>query len=175
MNPVDPGPTLHRIDRAGRADYEHGHAVAPGVEDRHRGVKQADIGMHRGPHRAARDLGVAVRDRDGGFLVQAQQHLRPLVAEVIDQRIVQAAVARARIERDIVDVECAQGFGDRVASKARGVTARTERTFELAGIDRGIHRRWFAGAQRHGVSSVFLFVHGSCRARARHERDQDRL
>jgi hypothetical protein len=41
-----------------------------------------------------------VRDLDRDLLVLAEHHGR-LVAAVIDQRIVQAAKARARIERDV--------------------------------------------------------------------------
>ena len=47
VNPVDPRPALGGIDRAGGAKDHNGHAVAPGVEDRHGGVEQADVGMHR--------------------------------------------------------------------------------------------------------------------------------
>ncbi len=52
-------------------------------------------------HGLAGDLGVAMRDSPRGFLVQAQQHLRPLIAEIVDQTVVQAAIARTGIERDI--------------------------------------------------------------------------
>ena len=136
VDPVDPGPPLRRVDRTGGAEHDHRHAVAPGVEDRHGGVHQPDIGMHRRRHRAAGDLGIAMRDRDRAFLVQAEQHLRPLVAEIIDQRVMQAAIARARIERDIGNVEGAQRFGDHVAAEASRVAARRHRTFDR-GLGRG--------------------------------------
>ena len=54
VDPVDPGPALRRIHRSGRAEHQHRHPVAPGVEDRHRRVHQPDIGMHRRRHRPAR-------------------------------------------------------------------------------------------------------------------------
>ena len=57
-----------------------------------------------------------MRDRHRGFLVQAEQHLRPLVAEVIDDAVVQPAVARAGIEREIGNVERAQHRRDAVAA-----------------------------------------------------------
>ena len=79
--------------------------------------------MHRRRHRLAGDLGIAVRDGDRAFLVQAEQHLRPLVAEIIHQAVVQAAIAGARIERDIGDVERAQRVGHHVAAEAGGVDA----------------------------------------------------
>ena len=47
-------------------------------------MHQADVGVHRRGHRLAGDLGIAVRDGDGGFLVQAQQHLRLRIAEIVD-------------------------------------------------------------------------------------------
>jgi hypothetical protein len=67
-------------------------------------------------HHAARGLGVTVRDGDRGFLVQAEQHLWPLIAEVIDDAVVEAPVARAGVEREIRNVERAQHRGDRIAS-----------------------------------------------------------
>ena len=121
VDPVDPRPALHGIDRTGGAEDQDRHAVAPGVEDRHGGVEQADVGMHRGGHRLAGDLGVAVRDRDRRLFVQAEQHLRLLVAEEVDDAVVQAAVARAGIERDIGNIERAQRFGDDVAAERRRV------------------------------------------------------
>ena len=83
VDPVDPRPPLGRVDRSGGAEHDHRHAVAPGIEERHGGVHQADIGMHRRRHRLAGDFGIAMRDGDRAFLVQAEQHLRPLIAEVI--------------------------------------------------------------------------------------------
>ncbi len=54
VDPVDPRPALHGVDRPGRAEQEHRHAVAPRIEDRHGGVHQPDIGMQRRRHRACR-------------------------------------------------------------------------------------------------------------------------
>ncbi len=139
MDPVDPRPALGRIHRTGRAQDHHRHAVAPGIEDRHGGVEQADIGMHRGRHRLVGDLGVALRDRDRDLLVQAEQHLRLLVAEIVDDRIVQAAIAGAGIERDIGDIQRTQGFGDDVAAPAGSVGGgQFHRPVELA--QRGMGR-----------------------------------
>ncbi len=41
-------------------------------------------------------LAVALRDRDRVLVVQAQDHLRRAVAEIVDDAVVQPAVARAR-------------------------------------------------------------------------------
>ena len=149
VDPVDPGPPLGGIDRAGGAEHDDGHAVAPGVEHRHGGVEQADIGMHGGGHRLAGHLGVAVGDRDGALLVQAEQHLRRLVAEEVDDRIVQAAVARAGIERDVGNFQRAQRVGDHVAAEARRVGAgQVGRALERAERWVGRTRRFFGGSCR---------------------------
>ena len=107
VNPVDPRTALLGIERAGRAEHDHRHAVAPGVEQAHHAVQQPDIAVQHAGHRLARRLGIAVRDRHRVVLVQAQQNARPLVAEVIDDAVVQAAIAGAGVEAD--DRECRGG------------------------------------------------------------------
>ena len=71
-----------------------------------------------------------MRDRDRAFLVQAEQHLRPFVAEIIDEAVVQPAIAGPRIEGDIGDVGRAQRIGHDVAAEASGVDARGHRTID---------------------------------------------
>src|SRR5207244_3632435 len=61
MDPVDPGPAPRRIPWPGGAEDQHRHAIAPGIEDRHRGVHQPDVRVQRDAHHAARGLRVAVR------------------------------------------------------------------------------------------------------------------
>ena len=119
VDPLDPGAALHGVHDAGGAEDNHGHAVAPGVEDRHGGVHQANIGMDGGGHGLAGDLGVALRDGDGVLLVQAQQHLGVFVAQIIHDAVMQAPVARARIQGDRGDVEGLQGLRDAVAAEDR--------------------------------------------------------
>ncbi len=130
MDPIDPGTALGGVHGAGGAKNQDRHAVAPGVEDRHGRMKQPDIGVHRRRHRLAGDLGVAMGDRNRGFLVQAEQHLRPRIADVVDEAVMQAAIARARIERDIGDVEVAQRLGDDVAAEARRIGAGGDRALD---------------------------------------------
>src|SRR5271167_1644697 len=67
-------------------------------------------------HWPARDLGPAVGQGYRTLLVQAQQHARTPVAEIIDEAVMQAAIARSRVERDIGYVEFADRRGDRVAA-----------------------------------------------------------
>ena len=151
VDPVDPGPALGRVHRPGGAEDHHRHAVAPGVEDRHGGVHQPDIGMHGGGHRLAGDFGVAVRDGDRALLVQAEQHLRPRIAEVIDQAVVQAAVAGAGVERDVGNVERAQRLGGDVAAEAGGIDAGRRRAVEAGNFGVGCARRGGAVGIGHCV------------------------
>jgi len=51
-------------------------------------------------------------------LMQAQQDAGTLVAKMIDQAVVQAAIARARIEAEIADAAAAQHLRRDVAAQA---------------------------------------------------------
>jgi hypothetical protein len=62
-------------------------------------------------------------DRDRALLVQTEQHLRRLVAEEIHNGVVQPAIARAGIERDVGDFQRAQRVGDHVAAESRRIRA----------------------------------------------------
>ena len=62
-------------------------------------MQQPDQVVQDHGRRLAGGLGIAVRDLHRDLLVVAEHHRRFVIA-VIDQRIVQAAEARARIERD---------------------------------------------------------------------------
>ena len=100
VDPIDERPPPAFVHRAGRADDEDRAAVEIGVVDAHRRVQHADDVVHDRHHRLAGRLGVTVRDLHRDLLVLAQQDRR-IVAAVIDQRIVQPAIAGAGIERDI--------------------------------------------------------------------------
>jgi hypothetical protein len=63
-------------------------------------VQQPDHVMDDRDHRLAACPRIAVRDLHGNFFVVAEQYRR-IVFAVIDQRIVQAAETRSRIERDV--------------------------------------------------------------------------
>ena len=71
--------------------------------------------MHDHAHRLVGDLGVTVGDRDRHLLVEAEQHGRVLVAEVVDQAVVQAGEARSRVLHDVSDAEPSQHFGGDIA------------------------------------------------------------
>jgi hypothetical protein len=76
-------------------------------------VEDADEVVQDDGARPSARLGEAVRDLDRDFLVLAQQHRR-LVAPVVDQRVVQAAEARARIEREILEAVLLDEIDDHV-------------------------------------------------------------
>jgi len=116
VDPVDIGTALGRIDGPGRAQDEHRRAIDEGVVDRHHAVHQADVGMEDAGHRLARRLGVALRDRDRMILVHAQDHARTLVAQMVDDGIVQTAVACAGVEAHIGELEPAQHLRGDVAA-----------------------------------------------------------
>src|SRR5262245_54045022 len=62
--------------------------------------------------------------------LQAHQNCRSLFSQVVHEAIVQAAVTRAWIERDIGDLGCAQRVRDHVAAEAGIVDARRNRPVE---------------------------------------------
>ncbi len=103
VGPVDVRAAARFVHRAGGAHDEDRHPVEEGVVDRHAGMQQADQVVQDDDHRLAGRLGVAVRDLHRDFLVVAEHHRRFVVA-VVDQRVVQAAEARAGIERDVGEV-----------------------------------------------------------------------
>ena len=104
------------VHRAGRAEDDHRGAVAPRVEDRHTRMHQADIGVQRHGHRLFRYFTVAVGDRDRVLFVQADHHLRIVVAEIIDDAVVKSAIAGTGHQGDIFEVEPSGHFGNDVAA-----------------------------------------------------------
>ena len=119
VDPVDERPPPALVHRPGGADDEDRRAVDVGVVDAHGGVQHADDVVHDGDHRLAGRLGVAVRDLHRDLLVLAQQHRR-LVAAVVDQRVVQPAVARAGVERDVGEAELLDQVDDDVGLPLAG-------------------------------------------------------
>ena len=84
-------------------------------------MHQPDIAVQDAGHRLVRRLGIAVGDGDRVVLVHAQQHAGGVVAEVVDEAVVQAAVAGAGIEADIGDAEAPQHLGGDVAAPGDGL------------------------------------------------------
>jgi hypothetical protein len=119
VQPVDPRTPPRSVNRTGRADDEDGNAIAERVEDRHRCMHEPDIAVQSDRHRSAGDLGVRVRNRHRVLLVQAEDDPRVAVSEVIDDAVVQATKARARIEGDVLDVKGPNRARDLVATPGR--------------------------------------------------------
>jgi hypothetical protein len=103
VDPVDRRAPARDVHRAGGAQDEHWHAVQVGVVDGHGAVEQAHHVVEDRGHGAAGRLGVAVSDADRDLLVGALDQRR-LVVAVVDQRVVQAPKAGARVERHVRDV-----------------------------------------------------------------------
>ena len=83
---------------------------------------QADDVVHDRRHDLARRLGVTVRHRHGDLFMAAENHFRigRAAALVVDQRIVNAAKARAGIERDIFDAKNFQQIDDQIGTVTCG-------------------------------------------------------
>jgi hypothetical protein len=79
-------------------------------------VQQADIAVQHATHGLAGRLGIAVRDRDRMVFMQAQQDAGIFIAQMIDQAVMQPAIARARVEAEIADAAAAQHLGRDVAA-----------------------------------------------------------
>src|SRR5215510_5050031 len=103
VDPVNKWTAFRLGHGTGGADDKNRRAVEIGVVDAHGRVQQTDEVVHDGDHRLAFGTGIAVGDLDGDFFVLAEQHRR-IVLAVVDQRVVQPAIARARVERDIFEV-----------------------------------------------------------------------
>ncbi len=81
-------------------------------------MQQANHIVHDDAKRLAAGLCIAMRDLHRDLFVRTDQHRR-LVAVVIDQRIVQSAIGRAGIERDVGKAETLDQIGDDVRLPAR--------------------------------------------------------
>ena len=130
VNPIDPRAPLGRVAGPVGAHDQHGRAIAPGVECPEQPVHQSYVGVQRDSHRAVRGLGIAVGDREGVILMQAQQHLRIPVSEIVDKAVVEAAIARTGIQRDVLDTEASQHLGRHVASPTHASIAAAGGAFD---------------------------------------------
>jgi hypothetical protein len=93
--------------------------IAERVVDTHRAVHQTDEVVQDAHAEAAGGLGVAVRHRHSDLLVRREHHLRLVVTSVVDKRVMQAAVARAGQQEDVIDVEPAEQFDHGVGPEFR--------------------------------------------------------
>ena len=91
-------------------------------------MQQADVGMQHAGHRLAGRLGIAMGDADRMILVQAQQHAGIFIAQMVDEGIVQAAIAGTRIEAHIFEPEAPHHLRRNVAAKTDLVVDLSLRT-----------------------------------------------
>ena len=81
-------------------------------------MQQPDDVVHDGDHRLLACLAEAVGHTDGDLFVLAQDHFGHDVAAVVDQRVVQAAVACAWIQRGERDLELLEQIDDDIGPVA---------------------------------------------------------
>ncbi len=113
VHPVGGAP-LRGILRPAAAEIQDRRAVAPGVEDRHAGMLQADDVVQTGRHDFAGGPRITIGDRHGDLFMGAHDHLWALFRLEIDHGIMEAAIARPRIERDVLDAQLAQHFDHQI-------------------------------------------------------------
>jgi hypothetical protein len=109
-------------------DYDR-RAVAERVEDRHRGMHDADVAVQRDQQRALRDLREAVRDGNRVLFVQAEQHPRVaggFARSEVDDAVVQSAEAGTRHQRDVVEPE---GTHERASPSRMAAACRSSAPF----------------------------------------------
>ena len=116
VDPIDPRSAPGRVPRASGPQHQHRCAVAPGIEHRHGGVHQAHVGVHHRAHHAPRCFGIAMGNGDGHLFMQAQQHLGRVVAQMVDQAVVQTAVTGPWVQRQVGNLHVAQALGYGIAA-----------------------------------------------------------
>ena len=119
VRPLDARPPQRRVERVAGQDVDR-HAVAVGVVDRHRRVLHADRAVTQRRHRLALGLEVAVGHRHRRLFVQAGDELGRCVAAVVDDRLVDAAEARAGIGGDELEVQRLDHVDHEVAAGSVG-------------------------------------------------------
>src|SRR5262249_15795750 len=86
--------------------------------------------------------------RDSVLLVGADHHLRRLVAEIVDEAVMEAAIARAGHKDDIFDAERAYRIGHCVADPVCAAVAEVCRAVEMT--DRALADRAALAGRGHG-------------------------
>ena len=118
MHPIR-GAAIGRILRTAAAEIEDRRAVAPGIEDRHAGMLQTDDVVQPGRHDLTRRAGIAVGQRHRDLFVRAHDDFGPFTGLEVNDRVVEAAVARARIQRDVFNAQIAQHFDHEIGAVLR--------------------------------------------------------
>jgi hypothetical protein len=79
-------------------------------------VQKADVAVDDGRHRSAARFGIPVRQRNGRFLVVAQDDAGLPIPQVIDQAVVQTAEAGARHDGGVAKSQARKHGRDDVAA-----------------------------------------------------------
>ena len=133
VNPVDARTALRFVHWTRGADDEDGRAIDVGVVDRHVGVQQPDEVVQDRHHRPAGRLRVPVRDLHRRLLVLTEEHRRA-VGPVVDNRVVEAPVAGAGIDRRVREVVRVQQVDDDVRRPAITRHQATPNTTHFSGL-----------------------------------------
>ena len=123
-------------------EHDHRRAVAKRVVDVHGGVHQPDRAVDQRHQRLVGDLVIAVGDADAAFLMGAGEEFRRRVLAVVDQQLVDGAIARCRVGRQVFDVERLDNVDHEIRSGlALARIGRDIRHAGLGGGDMGIRRQ----------------------------------
>ena len=104
-----------RIHRARGPHDEDRHAIAKGIVNAHHAMHEADIGVNDRRHRFAGGFGIAMCNANGMIFMQAQDHARIDIAQMVDDGIMQAAIAGTGIEAHIGKAKAAQHLRGHIA------------------------------------------------------------
>ncbi len=148
------------------------YPIAPGVVDRHGGVLQTDGAMDERQQRLARHLEIAVPHGHCGFLMHAGEEFRHLVLTVVDQRLVDGAIARGGIGGQILDVERLDHVDHEVGT---GDAADPRQVLRDAGFRRSnVHRGRQRGRPRRRRRGGSGRLRGRLRSRRGHRSGRTR-
>ncbi len=68
-------------------------------------------------HHLVRRLSVTMRDRDCVIFIEAQQHLRIAVAQIVHEAVMQPPVTCSRVQGDVLDAQPLEHFSGHIARK----------------------------------------------------------
>lgn len=164
MDPVNPGAATRIIKGPSRSQNKHGDAARKSIVDGHGGVHETNVGMERNGHRPFRDLCVSMGDSYGVLLVKTGDHLGGRIATVVNNAIVDASIARARVESDIAKVKAGDLLCNGITAQANKVCVLCQacrlRELDVADIDTRL-------SCRHGHIGLLFSGLGSCDSETR--------
>ena len=94
-------------------------------------MHEADVRVNDSRHRLIGRLRIAVRNANRMVFMQAQQHAGIAVAQMVDDGIVEAAIARAGVEAYVFEAEAAQHLRENVRAPCDLVVGLTLWSVEI--------------------------------------------